>query len=304
VTAPRVSIIVPCHNGGRFLDGLLASLGAQTFRDFETIIVDNGSTEVATRDKLKALDPTVRIVHQENRYLPGARNRGFLEAKAELVLPLDCDDTLEPSYLAETVPILENAPADAGFVFTHIRLTDTLTGVLTRHLNRFDQLFLNRLPYCMLIRRSAWQAVGGYDETMRDGTEDWEFNIRLSRSGFGGIELAKPLFVYSVRPDGMLMSRATRMHGTIWRHIRTRHADLYRIAALVQLWRETRTMPSTISAGTAGGLLLSARLLPEAWFNNLFFWLLIKTRAQRIESGELRAGGMSGHDPASRPEAP
>jgi hypothetical protein len=50
-------------------------------------------------------------------------------------------------------------------------------------------------------------------------------------------------------------------------------------------------------------LLLSARLLPEAWFNNLFFWLLIKTRAQRIESGELQAGGMSGHDPASRPEA-
>src|SRR5579864_6543042 len=52
VTAPRVSIIVPCHNGGRFLDGLLASLGAQTFRDFETIIVDNGSTEGATCEKL------------------------------------------------------------------------------------------------------------------------------------------------------------------------------------------------------------------------------------------------------------
>ena len=48
----------------------------------------------------------------------------------------------------------------------------------------------------MLIRGSAWQAVGRYDETMRDGTEDWEFNIRLSRSGFRGIELPKPLFVY------------------------------------------------------------------------------------------------------------
>jgi hypothetical protein len=176
--------------------------------------------------------------------------------------------------------------------------------VLPRHLNRFDQLFLNLLPYCMLVRKSAWQAAGGYDETMRGGMEDWEFNIRLSRSGFRGIELAKPLFVYSVRPDGMLMSRTTRMHGTIWRHIRTRHADLYRIAALVQLWRETRTMRSTISAGTAGGLLLSARLLPEAWFNNLFFWLLIKTRAQRIESGALQAGGMSGHGPDSSPEAP
>src|SRR5258708_10928974 len=184
VNAPRVSIVVPCHNGGRFLDGLLASLGAQTFRDFETIVVDNGSTEVATREKLAHLGAEVRVVHQENRYLPGARNRGFLEARAKLILPLDCDDVLEPSYLAETVPILEDAPSDVGFVFTHMRLTDTLAGALPRHLNRFDQLFLNQLPYCMLIRRSAWEAVGGYDETMRDGTEDWEFHILLSCSGF------------------------------------------------------------------------------------------------------------------------
>jgi hypothetical protein len=299
---PRVSIVVPCHNGGRFLDSLLASLDAQTFRDFETIIVDDGSTEAATREKLAALDPAIRVVHQENRYLPGARNRGFLEARADLVLPLDCDDMVEPSYLAETVPLLENAPTDVGFVFTHARLTGTLAGVLPRHLNRFDQLFLNLLPYCMLIRRSAWQSVGGYDETMRGGMEDWEFNIRLSRSGFGGIELAKPLFVYSVRPDGMLLSRTTRMHGTIWRSIRARHADLYRLAGLVRLWRATRATRSAVSAGTAAGLLLSARLLPEAWFNYLFFWLLARTRARRIVRGALQAGGVPGHGAASGPE--
>jgi hypothetical protein len=302
VTRPRVSIIVPCHNGGRFLDGLLASLDAQTFRDFEIIIVDDGSTEAATQEKLGTLAPAVRVVHQENRYLPAARNRGFLEARAELVLPLDCDDTLEPSYLAETVPILENAPADVGFVFTHVRLTDTLTGVLPRHFNRFDQLFLNLLPYCMLIRKLAWQVAGGYDETMRGGMEDWEFNIRLSCSAFRGIELAKPLFVYSVRPDGMLMSRTTRMHGTIWRRIRTKHAELYRSAALVRLWRETRPMLSNVSAGTAVGLLVSARFLPESWFNNLFFWLLARTRARRIDRGELQTGGKPENGVASGPE--
>jgi glycosyltransferase involved in cell wall biosynthesis len=303
VTAPRVSIIVPCHNGGRFLDGLLASLGDQVFRDFETIIVDDGSTDVATREKLEHLGAEVRVVHQENRYLSGARNRGFLEARAELVLPLDCDDLLEPSFLAETVPLLETAPADAAFVFTHARLAGTLAGVLPRHLNRFDQLFLNQLPYCLLLRKSAWQAVGGYDESMRDGTEDWEFNIRLSHAGFLGIELAKPLFVYSVRSDGMLMSRSTRMHGTIWRPIRSRHSDLYRVPALVRLWRETRATPSKVSAGTAAGLLIAANVLPETWFNNLFFRLLTKTRAQRIERGELQAGGSSAENVASRPES-
>ncbi len=301
MTAPRVSVIVPCHNGGRFLDRLLSSLAAQTFRDFETVIVDNGSTEGETLRKLDELGSNVRVVHQENRYLPGARNRGFLEARAAFILPLDCDDTLEPSYLAETVPLLERAPADVGYVFTHLRLTDSLSGVLPRHLNRFDQLFLNQLPYCMLFRRSAWQAAGGYDETMHDGSEDWEFTIRLSEAGFRGIELAKPLFVYAVRPDGMLLSRATRMHGTIWRHIRSRHADLYRIGALMRSWRETRRQPSKVAAGTAAGLLLAAKLLPEEWFNTLFFWLLLKTRSRRIDRGELKASEADGV--ASRREA-
>jgi glycosyltransferase involved in cell wall biosynthesis len=301
VTLPRVSIIVPCHNGGRFLDRLLASVAAQTFRDFEVIIVNNGSTEAATLDALDRLSGAARIVHQENRYLPGARNRGFREARAEFVLPLDCDDALEPSFLAETVPVLESAPVDVGFVFTHLRLTDTLAGILPRHLNLFDQLFLNQLPYCMLVRKLAWQKAGGYDETMRDGSEDWEFSIRLSEAGFRGVEVAKPLFVYSVRPDGMLLSHATRMHGTIWGHIRSRHPDFYRPAALVQLWRETRGQPSRVSATTAAGLLLAAKLLPESWFNAVFFGLLTRTRARRLDRGELQAGEAGGV--ASRPEA-
>jgi glycosyltransferase involved in cell wall biosynthesis len=288
--APRVSVVVPCHNGGRFLDGLLASLAAQTFRDFEIIIVDDGSTEQATRDKLASLDRSVRVVHQDNRYLPGARNRGFREARAELVLPLDCDDTLDPSYLAETVPLLAQAPPDVGFVFTHLRLTGALEGELARHLNRFDQLFLNYLPYGMLIRRSAWEAAGGYDETMCDGSEDWEFNIRLSQAGFAGIELDKPLFVYTVRPDGMWMSRAARMHGTIWRRIRLRHAEVYRFPALIALWRATRAEKPKVSALAAAALLGPARLLPEAWFNQLFYHILVMTRARRVARGGYQAG--------------
>jgi glycosyltransferase involved in cell wall biosynthesis len=303
VTVPHVSVIVPCHNGGRFLDGLLASLAAQTFRDFEVIIVDNGSTEQATLDKLDRLDPAVRVVHQENRFLPGARNRGFEEARAKFVLPLDCDDTLEPAFLAEAVPVLESAPADVGFVFTHARLIGALEGTLQRHLNRFDQLFLNDLPYCMLIRRSAWRSVGGYDETMRDGTEDWEFNIRLLRAGFRGIELAKPLFVYRVRADGMWMSQAARMHGTIWRRIRSRHADLYRFAALVALWRASRAAMPKVTALMAVGLLGSARLLPESWFNALFYRLVVETRARRVRRGDLRVGPSRADEAASLAES-
>jgi hypothetical protein len=105
--------------------------------------------------------------------------------------------------------------------------------------------------------------VGGYDETVPDGTEDWEFNIRLLRSGFRGIELAKPHFVYSSHADGILLSRSTQMHGTIWRHIRSRHSDLYRVPALVRLWCETRATPSKVSTGMAAGFFIAASCCPD-----------------------------------------
>jgi glycosyltransferase involved in cell wall biosynthesis len=288
---PAVSVIVPCHNGGRFLDGLIANLAAQTFRDFEIVVVNNGSTEPATLATLAALASTVRVIDQENRYLPGARNRGFQEARAEFVLPLDCDDRLEPSFIAETFSILGAAPDDAGFVYTHMRFAGSLIGVYASCFEFFDQLFMNHLPYCMLIRKSAWTAVRGYNENMQDGSEDWDFNIRLAEAGYRGIEIAKPLFIYAVRPDGMLLSKSARMQGTIWRQIRSGHDSLYRLSALVALWRLTNRRWS--SAIRAAVLLSTARVLPESWFNVLYFQLIKLVRRWRMMRGRLSAAQLS-----------
>jgi glycosyltransferase involved in cell wall biosynthesis len=288
VTEPAVSIIVPCHNGGRFLDDLCCSLAAQTFHDFEIIIIDDGSTEEETGRKLTALDPSIRVLRQEKKWMAGARNSGFRAARGEFILPLDCDDRLDPSFLAETVAVMRGAPPDVGFAFAHLRLAGDMDGVMPRHFNGFDQLFLNQLPYCMLIRRSAWEAAGGEDETMHDGGEDWEFSIRLLRAGFRGVEIAKPLFIYRVSLDGALMRHAARKHGTIWRYIRTKHADLYRLPALIAAWRSNRAVPGKIALLKAVGLLGLAKLLPEAWFNDLFYRLLVTTRARRVKRGEYQ----------------
>jgi glycosyltransferase involved in cell wall biosynthesis len=289
VSEPTVSVIVPCYNGGRFIDELCATLAAQTFRDFETIIVDDGSTDEATRRKLASLEPAIRVLRQENRRMAGARNTGFRAARGAFVLPLDCDDRLDPSFLAETVAVLRAAPPEVGFVFGHMRLVGDMDGVMPRHFNRFDQLFLNQLPYCMLIRRAAWEIAGGEDEAMHDGGEDWEFSIRLLRAGFRGVEIAKPLLIYRVSLDGMLMSRTARRHGTIWRYIRAKHRDLYRVRALLAAWRSNRAAPGKIAPLKAVGLLGLARLLPESWFNRLFYRLLTGTRARRVDRGEYQA---------------
>ena len=285
---PAVSVIVPCHNDGRFLDGLLASLRAQTRRDYEVIIVDDGSDENATLGKLRELEPTVRIVRQEQRYLPGARNTGFREARADFVVPLDCDDRLEPEFLAEALGAIGDAENNVGFVFTDMRLSGALTNIFTTHCNRFDQLFLNHMPYCMLLRKSAWQAVGGYDETMRQGLEDWEFNIRLLRSGYQWIKISKPLFIYNIRPDGMLLSSSARRQATTWNSIRRKHADLYRPGALIAIRQQSQ--PGWRSTLRACILFTLAKTLPESWCNALFFKMNMATRRLRMAWRSAKGG--------------
>ncbi len=288
MSGPAVSIVIPCHNGGRFLDALLASLAAQTYRDFEVIIVNDGSTEPETLRKLDALRASVRVVDQDNRYLPAARNTGFATAYGQFVLPLDCDDTLDPEYLDVTVAALREAPPDVGFVFTHMRLVGALGGVLRHRFDRFGQLFLNHLPYCMLIRKSAWATARGYDETMRDGMEDWEFNIRLAAAGCRGVEIKRPLFNYTVRADGMLLSKSARMQGTIWRQIRQRHKNRYRLPALFSTWRASGSDLGTTM--TAVALLGAGAILPVSWFDALFYRMMMAVRSLRVRRGIIHSG--------------
>ena len=77
---PAVSVVVPCYNGGRYIDGLLATLAAQTFQDFEIIIVDDGSNE-ETRTKLELLDPSITVIRQRNQG-PGAAPRYRFPSRA------------------------------------------------------------------------------------------------------------------------------------------------------------------------------------------------------------------------------
>ena len=264
---------------------MLASLDAQTFRDFEIIIVDDGSNEPETIQKLGSLPSDIQIVRQSNLGLAAARNTGFRQANADIVLPLDCDDALEPGFLMETVALLAPAPPDVAFVFTDMRATGSLHGILPRHFSQFDQLFLNRLPYCLLLRKSAWQAVGGYDDLMRDGYEDWEFNIRLVVAGFRGLGINRPLFLYNVSPHGMLMSRSARQHGKLWRAILNSHRNSYSwrsLRSLHRAWGDRKTRFGLVSALL---LVWGGKLLPASLVSAAFYLALRQTHWLRLQFG-------------------
>lgn len=282
MTEPLVSIVIPCYNGGADLPETLASLQAQTFKDFEIIVVDDGSSDPATLALLSGLEPGIQVVRQENRGLPAARNVGMRKARGRFLLPLDCDDCLEPAFLETGLAVLNSHP-QAGFVFAQMRLAGELGGTTRKAYNPFAQLFLNQLPYCLLMRREAWEEAGGYDETMRGGYEDWEFNIRLAANGRHGLALEEPLFVYRVRAGGMLNSLSRRKHAQLWRFIQEKHPQLYRPRNLLALRKAWRHAPLPYPSPLLLALLLAHRLLPGSLFNALYARLLTFSAARRAK---------------------
>ncbi len=269
---PKISVVVPCYNAHRYLEETLASVRAQTRADVEIVLVDDGSHDPATLALLADLPPDIVLVRKANGGLSSARNAGFAAARADYVLPLDADDRIAPDMLARCAAILDADPA-VDFVHTQIDVFGDERGVVRKTFNRFEQLATNQLPYCMLMRKSAWARIGGYDEAMREGYEDWEFNLRLAKAGLVGAAIAAPLFCYRRLASGMLRSVSQRRHARIWRQMRRKHPDLYGFGNLLDLWRQWRRRPSTHPLALVWLLLLATLVLPDATFNRLFLGL-------------------------------
>ena len=280
MTAELVSVVIPCYNSGATLGQTVASLRAQTWPNLEIIVIDDGSSDPATVAVLDEL-AGVRLIRQANAGLPAARNAGFRAATGAYVLPLDADDWLEPEAVERLMDGLRHDPG-ATFAYSYLQLEGEARGVLAKSYNFFEQLFLNQMPYCLLMPRAAWAAVGGYDESMRKGYEDWEFNIRLGAAGHYGHVVRQPLFHYRVSSGGMLISQSNRLHGELWGQIQYKHPDLYRWRRLLGLWWSWRDRSSTYPPVLYFGWLALHRLLPASAFSALFRWLRKRSHSRRV----------------------
>lgn len=205
---PAVSVIVPCFNQGAFVRQAIVSVFEQTFPSFEVIVVDDGSDDPETVKIIESIDlDRVSVIHQANTGLPGARNAGIRQARGQFIVPLDADDLLDPRYLEVLVRALEDHD-DAAYAHCWAELFGDFHSMwATRPPNRFQLLLSNSVVGCVVLRKSAWESVGGYDEGMRAGNEDWDLWIRLSYAGHHGIQVREPLFRY--RKHGVSMSVET-----------------------------------------------------------------------------------------------
>lgn len=285
----RISIVIPCYNSGETLPQTLQSVRVQTLPPIEVIIVDDGSTDPATIALLDGLQD-VTLVRKPNGGLPSARNAGFAAASGDYILPLDSDDWLEPDFLEKVSAALLDQD-EASFAFAVARLEGEASGVLRKNYNFFEQLFFNQLPYCLLLPKRLWEEVGGYDESMRKGYEDWDFNIRLGAKGYFGFALQLPLFHYRVRSTGMLQATSSKLHGQLWAEIQARNPQLYQWGTLLKTWLRWRRRPSSYPLFPYFGWLLLHRLLPHAAFQACFRWLLRRSQSRRVTARSTASGG-------------
>jgi len=203
---PKVSVIIPCYNHGRFLDEAVESVLNQTFRDFEIIIVNDGSTDEYTNELLREYHRSRTTVYTiENSGLSSARNYGIEKSNGEYILPLDADDKIAPRFLEKCLSLIEGNP-DLGFVYSYVRFFGYENGVW--HLEPFDEqklLLRNILCVTTLFRRKAFDDVGGFCSEMKLGFEDWDFWIGMVEKGWNGYQIPEYLFYYRKRPGTMGM---------------------------------------------------------------------------------------------------
>ena len=228
--APRVSVIVTCYNLGRYLDEAVDSVLAQTFSDFEILVVDDGSTDPDTVRLLTSYaKPKTRVVRSENRGVPGAKNLGVSLTTGPYLCTLDADDRLEPEMLRKSVAALDDDPSIA-FVSHWRRCFGDETGEWTPASCAFPALLdMNTVNGAALVRRAALEAVGGYDDDFRDGYEDWDLWVTLVEHGYPGRILPEVLFHYRRRTGSLSRnSLGTLGHPHLYRRLVRKHADRYR----------------------------------------------------------------------------
>lgn len=212
---PLVSVVIPCFNYGQFLEEAIASVQAQTFRNWELIVVEGGSTDGETPEFVREL---------ENRHLPGTRffyraepclagdnrNFGISEARGRYICCLDADDRIQPTYLEVAVFLAETYGYDV--VYPSVQFFGNSEAAWVLDDASFPEIAEeNQISTVALFRREAWREAGGYRDWGKGDShvaEDWEFWVRVMGYGYRAKSIRQRMMMYRVHERGLWHSAA------------------------------------------------------------------------------------------------
>lgn len=227
---PTVSVIMPCYNQGQYLEEAVGSLLAQTYQDFEIIVINDGSTDEFTVRLLQTYEqPNLLVLNTDNHGPSAARNTGIQQARGQYILPLDADDRIAPTFLEKTVPILDGNP-NVGIVYTQAELFGEKNGRFDLPIYRFPDILLGNMIFnTSLYRKADWEKAGGYNENMVWGWEDYDFWLSLLELGREVIQIPEVLYFHREVPHSrsqqITQSDWIKCHTQVFKNHSTLYAD-------------------------------------------------------------------------------
>ena len=263
----KVSIIIPCYNSGKVLDRAVSSVQNQTWKNCEVIIVNDGSNDKVTLNLLSKMKG-VKVINQLNQGLSSARNKGIENATGNFVLFLDSDDYVRSDAVEIMINKVKNF--EFSYAFCDIQLRGKKTGSRIKYYNFFEQLFINHIPYFILIKKDIIKQIGAYDVNMKYGYEDWELNIRLAKNGFFPVRIEETLFFYNVSSNGMLNSVSKTKHMQILNYIKKKHEDIYNFKKIILVYLKWRKEKMNYNIIIYVIIWILSSVLPSEIYNKVY----------------------------------
>ncbi len=231
---PLISVVIPAYNAAPTLGATLASVLAQTWQDFEILVIDNGSDDDTGAIAHRFGDPRLQVLRQGALGVARARNAGLERARGDYIAFLDSDDLWTPDKLADQLAALAAAP-EAALAYSWTDYIDEQDQFLfpgshiTASGDVYAQLFVNNFlenGSNPLVRRSALAAVGPFDPDLPPA-EDWDLWLRLAaRYPFVAVAKAQVLYRLSSRSASSNLARMERQCLVVLQRARERRPDL------------------------------------------------------------------------------
>lgn len=183
---PGISVVMPLYNKERDVDRSIDSVLMQSFRDFELIVVDDGSTDSSVAKAMAIQDPRIRLIRQSNRGVSAARNRGVSESRCALVSFIDADDEWLPGFLAKIIELRANYPHAKVYATSYLRRSsdgmqseailhadcaDFREGILENYFSVAARSDPPIWSSAVAVDRAALKEIGGFPEGVRCGED-------------------------------------------------------------------------------------------------------------------------------------
>ena len=224
----KVSIIIPCYNKELYVSEAIESALAQTFKDIEIVVVNDGSSDNST-EVIKKYEDKIHFINlDKNEGVVNARKLAIEKASGEYILPLDADDTIEPTYVEKAVKILEENK-EIGVVYCKVKFFGDKNGNLT--CPEFDEdyfLYHSGVSSSSMFRKKDFIKCGGYRDYMKNGCEDWDLWLYFYENGFKFYRIPENLLNYRKFDDSSSRTTVQKENSKeLWALVVRNHLDLY-----------------------------------------------------------------------------